>query len=179
MDATVLQALGKWPSVPACYGWLALDSRGQWYLRDALTQSQGAFPASKGVRLEHEGLIQFINRNYCADEKGCWYFQNGPQRVYVELEATPFIWRVTNAFEAVSQTGHHVQPLQCLLDKEGKVYLETDLGFGLVHTMDVGLVAAALENQRWKLQEMDISLFESQFGFVRNPQRLREQSNKH
>jgi hypothetical protein len=33
--------------------------------------------------------VNFIQRNYDHDAQGQWFFQNGPQRVYVELEATP------------------------------------------------------------------------------------------
>ncbi|XOT98625.1 DUF2946 family protein, partial [Alcaligenes pakistanensis] len=33
----------------------------------------------------------FFNRNYQADEKGRWFIQNGPQRVYVRLDAAPLI----------------------------------------------------------------------------------------
>ncbi|MBP7581842.1 MAG: DUF2946 family protein, partial [Vogesella sp.] len=36
MDALVLAAMDKWPNVPAVYGWLRLDARGQWWLRDSL-----------------------------------------------------------------------------------------------------------------------------------------------
>ena len=43
MDDIVKQAMAKWPNVPACYGWLALDARGQWWLRDAQAQACGAF----------------------------------------------------------------------------------------------------------------------------------------
>ena len=28
MDDIVKQAMAKWPNVPHCYGWLALDARG-------------------------------------------------------------------------------------------------------------------------------------------------------
>ena len=34
MDDMVLAALKKWPNVPACRGWLGLDARGQWWMRD-------------------------------------------------------------------------------------------------------------------------------------------------
>ena len=30
MDDIVKAALKKWPNVPHCYGWLALDARGDW-----------------------------------------------------------------------------------------------------------------------------------------------------
>ena len=41
MDDIVKQAMAKWPNVPACSGWLGLDARGQWYLRDAAAQALG------------------------------------------------------------------------------------------------------------------------------------------
>jgi hypothetical protein len=44
--------------------------------------------------LRHEKLVDFIQRNYDHDADGCWYFQNGPQRVYVELEAAPWVLRI-------------------------------------------------------------------------------------
>ena len=90
MDEIVKQALKKWPSVPHCYGWLALDARGDWYMRDDRVQAAGPFPKVKGSRILHEKLREFIERNYLHDDEGCWFFQNGPQRVYVELDAAPW-----------------------------------------------------------------------------------------
>ncbi len=78
MDEIVKQAMAKWPHVPHCYGWLGLDARGDWYLRDAATQAAGPFAQAKGERIEHEKLRAFINRNYSVDACGCWFFQNGP-----------------------------------------------------------------------------------------------------
>ena len=80
MDDIVKQALAKWPNVPDCYGWLGLDARGRWYMRDDATQAQGRFPSAKGSLLQHEKLIEFIERNYEPDAHGQWFFQNGPQR---------------------------------------------------------------------------------------------------
>ena len=60
MDDIVRQALAKWPNVPHCYGWLALDARGRWYMRDDRVQSAGPFPVSKGSWLRHEKLVDFI-----------------------------------------------------------------------------------------------------------------------
>lgn len=172
MDAIVLQAITKWPDVPACYGWLGLDSRGRWYVRDAVVQSAGPFALRKGARLEHSRLLQFIQRNYAADPQGCWYFQNGPQRVYVELEATPYIWRIASGLSVTAQTGQPARLLECLSDQEGKVYLNTDLGFGLVHSLDVELVAQALEERRWTLKDVDSQTLDAQYGFVRSPEQF-------
>ena len=62
MDDIVRQALAKWPNVPHCYGWLGLDARGNWYMRDDRTQAAGSFPAAKGSLLRHDKLIDFIQR---------------------------------------------------------------------------------------------------------------------
>jgi hypothetical protein len=93
MDDIVKQALAKWPNVPHCYGWLALDARGNWRMRDERAQHLNL----PGDKLTNAALVGFITRNYAADERGCWYFQNGPQRVYVALEATPYIVRTDPA----------------------------------------------------------------------------------
>jgi hypothetical protein len=101
MDDIVKQAMAKWPNVPHCYGWLALDARGTWRMRDEAAQRADA----PGDKLNNPALVGFINRNYQHDERGCWYFQNGPQRVYVNLEATPFIARTDPAQGLVLHTG--------------------------------------------------------------------------
>lgn len=89
MDDIVKQALAKWPNVPHCYGWLGLDARGHWRMCDERAQHLNL----PGDKLSNAALVGFITRNYAVDERGCWYFQNGPQRVYVQLEATPYIVR--------------------------------------------------------------------------------------
>jgi len=104
MDDIVLQAMAKWPNVPHCYGWLALDARGSWRMRDEAAQRADA----PGDKLTNTALVGFINRNYLCDERGCWYFQNGPQRVYVNLEATPFIARTDPQQGLVLQTGQPI-----------------------------------------------------------------------
>lgn len=172
MDDIVKQALAKWPNVPDCYGWLALDARGRWFLRDLTTQACGPFPASKGSLLQHEKLLAFIGRNYAVDARGCWFFQNGPQRVYVELEDTPVVWRMDPDGSVCSHTGVLAQPSQCLVDEQGHVYLVADGVLGLVHTQDVMRMATAIESGRWEPQEVDSRQLESAFHFVRSPERL-------
>ena len=175
MDDIVRQAMAKWPNVPACYGWLGLDARGQWYMRDERAQAAGAFasgaPGAKGSLLRHEKLIEFIGRNYLADAVGHWYFQNGPQRVFVELEATPWVWRIQPDGRVHAHTGAPAQVRACVLDEEGHVYLETDLGFGLVHTQDVALAAEAIEVGRWHPQEARRADLPARHGYVPSPQR--------
>lgn len=170
MDDIVKQALAKWPNVPDCYGWLGLDARGRWYLRDDATQAAGTFPQSRGQLLEHDKLIAFIARNYEFDAEGRWFFQNGPQRVYVELEATPWIWRVQPDLTLLSHTGQAAEGGDALVDAQGRLYLATALGVGLVHSMDVVLAAEAVGSGRWPLQEVLASDLPARYRYVPSPQ---------
>ena len=169
MDDIVRQAIAKWPNVPDCYGWLGLDERGNWYMRDDRVQADGPFPQAKGSLLRHEKLVEFIHRNYESDAQGRWFFQNGPQRVYVELQATPWIWRVAADGSVASHTGAPAQVQSCLVDESGRLYLVTDRGLGLVHTQDVVQASEIVESGRWQPQEVRADELPARFGFVRSP----------
>ena len=173
MDDIVKQALAKWPNVPHCYGWLGLDARGNWYMRDDRVQALGPFagpnPQSKGSMLRHEKLIDFIHRNYDADDRGQWFFQNGPQRVYVELQATPWIWRIAEDFSVRSHTGREACIQRCIVDEVGRVYLEAEIGFGLVHTQDMLGAADAIEAGLWVPLQCPVAELATRFGYVRSP----------
>ena len=191
MDDLVKAALIKWPNVPHCYGWLGLDARGNWYMRDDRAQAAGPFGnafttppsasdpararAAKGSLLKHDKLIDFIHRNYESDARGQWFFQNGPQRVYVELEAAPFVWRITPGFAVTAHTGQPARPQRCLVDEGGRVYLETELGLGLVHTQDMTHAADAVEQGLWVPQEVALQDLPRRFGFVPSPQAQQKQ----
>jgi hypothetical protein len=134
MDEIVRQALAKWPNVPHCYGWLALDARGSWRMRDE--QAQRA--QRRGDRIANAALVGFINRNYTCDEQGRWYFQNGPQRVYVNLEATPYIARTDPVHGFVLHTGEPVTALDAVwMTDDGRLVLETEKGVALVDDRDM------------------------------------------
>jgi len=170
MDDIVKAAMAKWPNVPHCYGWLGLDARGNWYMRDDRTQAEGRFPASKGSLLRHDKLIEFIHRNYASDARGQWYFQNGPQRVYVELETAPWIWRLQPDGRVLSHTGVPVQVRDSLMDEAGRLYLVTELGVGLVHSADMNLAADAVESGRWRPTDVLADALPTRFGFEPHPQ---------
>jgi hypothetical protein len=170
--------MAKWPNVPACYGWLGLDARGNWYLRDDAAQALGQFDSgnsgSKGSELRHDKLIGFIARNYAADARGCWYFQNGPQRVFVELQATPLVWRLQSDGSVQDHMGRSARVLGCWLDELGHLYLEADTGFGLVHTQDVAQAALAVEQGQWRPKDVLQTDLTAQFGFVKSPELLQK-----
>ena len=174
MDDIVKQALKKWPNVPHCYGWLALDARGDWYMRDDRVQAAGPFPKVKGSRILHEKLCEFIERNYLHDDAGCWFFQNGPQRVYVELEAAPWVWRLDAVPDAapriVSHTGLPAQFESAWLDEFGRLFLATDMGLGIVHTLDMELAAGAVEGAAWSPTATAFDALVNRFGYRLAPQ---------
>ncbi len=173
MDDIVRQAIAKWPHVPHCYGWLGLDARGGWYMRDDRVQAQGPFRQAKGSLLRHEKLVEFIHRNYERDAQGQWFFQNGPQRVYVELEVAPLVWRLAADGSVEAHTGRAAQVRGCYLDELGHLYLDSDIGFGLVHSLDMGLAAEAVESGRWKPEAVESQALPARFGFVRSPSETR------
>jgi len=177
MDDIVKAALKKWPNVPHCYGWLALDARGDWYMRDDRTQAAGPFPQVKGSRILHDKLREFIHRNYANDEAGSWFFQNGPQRVYVELEAAPWVWRLQapdgGAIAVHSHTGRPAQVDSAWIDQHGRLFLATDIGLGLVHTLDMELAAQAVERRDWQPTEIRFEDLPARFAYRLSPSQSR------
>lgn len=120
MDKQVEAALAKWPNVPDCTGWLALDARGRWRIGEA--------KAGPRQQITHGAMIAFINRNYFAQDR-YWVFQNGPQRVFVELEYTPYVWRLIpratgQGWDLVTHTGEAMTPCAIWLDSDGRFLVE-------------------------------------------------------
>ncbi|TDN68555.1 DUF2946 family protein [Paraburkholderia sp. BL10I2N1] len=186
MDEIVKQALAKWPNVPHCTGWLLLDRRGAWRMRDEAAQARGA----SGEPIRHEALLGFINRNYECDARGQWFFQNGPQRVYVELAYTPWIVRLTvaadGALALTDQAGETFEPAAALIDDEGGI-LFTDASnpsrVAVLHDHDLDLFSerATLSDDgqcgqfHWRdgvtlrLQPVRRAEVPARFGFVASP----------
>ena len=142
MDDIVKKAMAKWPNVPHCYGWLGLDARGNWRMRDERAQHLGL----AGDKVIQEALLGFINRNYAADERGCWYFQNGPQRVFLNLEATPFIARTDPQHGLVLHTGEPVAQIErAFMTETGEVIIDAGGKIAQIDDRDVGQVLALMD----------------------------------
>ena len=169
LDDIVKQAMAKWPDVPHCYGWLGLDARGNWYMRDDATQAAGPFAQSKGSLLQHDKLIDFIGRNYASDEQGRWYFQNGPQRVFVELESTPYIARITPDQRVWTHHGLSLDPQQAWVDEAGLLYLATSQHVARVHTQDMWAALDWLEARDWQPKATRAAELPLLFKFVPSP----------
>ena len=130
MDDIVKQAMAKWPNVPNVYGWLGLDRRGIWRI--------------KGDAVTNPVIAGFISRNYDHDAEGRWFFQNGPQRVFVTLEYTPYVFRAARdtdpraplRFEA--HTGAAIRSISgAWLDESGALLLVSEHGAGVVDDRDL------------------------------------------
>ena len=122
MDEQVLRSLIKWPNVPDCYGWLALDRRGQWRMRNTFAQENKL----SGQVITHLALNEFISRNYVCDHLGRYFFQNGPQRVFITLDATPWIARIipsAKGIQLITQCHSSIEPSGALSDESGNIYI--------------------------------------------------------
>ena len=172
MDEIVEAALRKWPNVPHCHGWLGLDARGDWYLRDERAQAAGTFPAVRGSWIEHAKLREFIARNYACDDAGCWYFQNGPQRVYVELEAAPWVWRLHPQGDGVqvrSHTGREARIDAAVVDEHGRLFLAGTEGLGIVHTADVEFASRVVDAGTWQPEAVRFETLPTRYRYVLSP----------
>jgi hypothetical protein len=150
MDAVVAQAMAKWPNVPAVYGWLSLDRRGNWRI--------------KGERIANLALRDFIGRNYEADDAGRWYFQNGPQRVYVTLEYVPLVVHY-DGNELKDHRGRSFDARVTYLDDEGSVLIE---GEGTIALLDDRDLARYAESEA-SLQRIKRAEIQARFRFVKEP----------
>ena len=172
MDQAVINALAKWPAVPAVYGWLALDERGNWLLRDAASGDFG--------RIGNAALREFIGRNYQPDARGCWFFQNGPQRVYVRLACAPLVFRLDGG-RLVDQCGRPSGVLTgAWRDERGALILAAASGAGNLDDRDL-LAASDLIDEsgasawfgcgagRVPLGSIFRAELPARFGFVRDP----------
>ena len=114
MEDWARRGMERWPNVPALFGWLSLDRRGRWRI--------------KGEPISRPQIIDTLNRNYEADAHGRWFFQNGPQRGYVQLETAPLVLHA----EGDALRSHHglavTQPASAWIDEDGGLWLATEHG---------------------------------------------------
>jgi hypothetical protein len=169
MDAIVVRSMLKWPDVPDVYGWLRLDRRGAWRIR--VPADGGNFQPVGNV-----ALTEFIGRNYEADSRGCWFFQNGPQRVFVGLDYAPFVFRLEGQ-SIIDQRGTRPSRVDgAWLDEEGSLILLSGDHLGLLDDRDLLSIADDLASERFAfgphrlpVQKIKRTHLEGRFKFVKEP----------
>ena len=157
MDEIVARSLAKWPNVPAVYGWLSLDRRGNWLIRS--TSATHRFE-----KIGNAALREFIGRNYERDEAGRWYFQNGPQRVYVALAYTPLVVHYEGE-RLVDHCGRAFSPSGALQDDEGSVLFAGGGTAALLDDRDL----ARFADRAHPLGSIVKAEVAARFGFVPDP----------
>lgn len=119
------RAMLRWPNVPHVYGWLRLDRRGRWLIKEEV--------------ISRPQIVDTINANYAADQRGAWYFQNGPQRGYVALDAAPLMFSAPAEGDALST--HLGTPAGAVsrvaIDEGGGLWLLTARGPGWLADRDL------------------------------------------
>jgi hypothetical protein len=171
MDEAVIRAMLKWPDIPAVYGWLRLDRRGAWRIRTGSGAGGAVYEP-----ISNAALNEFIGRNYAADERGRWFFQNGPQRVYVALAYAPFVFRIDGEGLA-DQCGIRVAAVDgAWLDEEGSLVLRAAARLGVLDDRDLAVFADPLTEGFFPLRGLRIPVgsvargeLGNRFGFVPEP----------
>jgi len=150
MDENVIAAMARWPNVPDVYGWLSLTASGLWRLHPRGDAWQEQNSEAAGESISSPQIIRFIDRNYTCDEQGRWFFQNGPQKVYVRLDAAPYILHTVgntsgDSVQLNTHTGlEDVAVQEWWLDDRGRLYARTTQGPGLIAGRDLPAILDAL-----------------------------------
>jgi hypothetical protein len=176
MDDTVKQAMARWPQVPSVEGWLRLDQRGIWHLIDRNQPHFNEEQHGRGSPITNAQIIDFIGRNYEAERNhqgqpsGRWYWQNGPQRVFVSYEIAPLILRILQdktdptIQRLMTHTGYLIEEIfEVSLSGTDHLLISTNLGPGLLHDLDLAqvdmqfdtadrLVSMELLGKRWAIR---------------------------
>ncbi len=149
LDEQVRLAMARWPDVPAVHGWLRLDRRGRWLLVDRGRPDFDEALHGEGSEITSPPIVDFIGRNYGPDEHGRWHWQNGPQRVFVDLLLAPLLYRVLGEAPAQTLVTHTGWPVgridRVAIDAEGNLWLVTEHGPGCIDDRDLGALDLALQ----------------------------------
>ena len=82
----------------------------------------------------------------------------------------PWVWRVASDGAVSAHDGRPARVQAVWLDEQGRVFLRTDLGFGIVHTLDMGAVADAVEAGDWQPVAVHSAELPQREGYVLSPQ---------
>ena len=100
--------------------------------------------------------------------------QNGPQRVYLQLEAAPWVWRLAApdpqaAPVLTSHTGLPAKARGSYVDESGGCTSTRSSGLGVVHTLDMETAANAVEAGHWRPEDVAFEALPERFNYVLTP----------
>lgn len=187
VDELVRKSIARWPDVPGVHGWLRLDRRGRWMLVDRGAPGFDEARDARGSEITNRRIAEFIARNYQCDPQRAWYFQNGPQRVYVDLEVAPLVFRVLGSGASARLVAHTGAPVgrvhAAWRTADDALVLATDVGHGAIHDLDLasleiesgdrGQLTLALMGERLPIRRADAELAAA---FERRPRQRPERA---
>jgi len=118
-----------------------------------------------GSVIQHVALNEFISRNYACDSLGRYFFQNGPQRVFITLDATPFIARIIpsqSGPQLLTQCGTEIKPHGALCDERGNIYITGNILQSFSDQIDSAAFTKTESPSVALLHDHDLDLFSEQ-----------------
>lgn len=126
MDQALIQSLQKWPHVPSCFGWLYFGRRGEWRIQNEYAQQYQLL----GETITHSGFKHYIESNLGRDSAGNHFFQNGPQRVFIQFAYSPWVVRfyplADGHWQLRTTFGQPITPTACFLDEQSHISFEAE-----------------------------------------------------
>ena len=118
-----------------------------------------------GNVIQHLALNEFISRNYAQDLLGRYFFQNGPQRVFITLDVTPWIARIIpseSGPQLSTQCGTDIKPHGALSDEKGNIYITGSIPQALSDQIDATIFTQTESLSVALLHDHDLDLFSDQ-----------------
>jgi len=146
MDDIVIRGMLKWPDVPAVYGWLSLDRRGSWMIKNvsgrferiANPRSTSSSPGTTRPTPKGAGTSRTDRSGYTSPST-----------------YTPWVYRLDDTGEGLlTHTGAAPRALEALfVDDAGGLLLEADMGIGVLLDRDLPAFVERLADPRGRTSE--------------------------
>ena len=154
MDEIVARSLAKWPNVPAVYGWLELDRRGNWLI--------------KGERIGNLALREFIAPQLRRRRARPLVLPERPAAGLRQARLHAVRDALRRRARCSTTAAAPVEALETFLDDEGSVLIRGGHGIGLLDDRDLERYADSAE----RLPRIARSEVAARFGFVADPRIL-------
>ena len=88
------------------------------------------------------------------------------------VQPVPWVWRVSQAGDAwrvESHTGRQTMVKEALLDEHGRLFLVTELGPGIVHSLDMDAAGDAVGRGNWSPRDVRFADLPRALGYRLSP----------